>query len=327
MNILEKSLNIFIVIFIAEISFSKVNAGEFSNQSKKITGYGQIKALSQIENNNEINLREVLKSYPKECEIFLRESKLSWGEHNITTCFYKLDIDDKSQKILPELVNRLLTHQPAASKKNLDKVLKLFANDSFKSDYTEVIKKLITAGASTKNIHLQLIQRNGDNVCESIFLVVKASEKIYKDKKLLKKYDKDEDLHFLADTGMGYSLCKDALLLLIKYNPKLINRIANDGLVPVHHYFSDSKHPQWDVKIAKLLMTKENINVTNHYKVTPLYVLLRDNKSPHDLETIRYALKLGVNLDIRSYEGITVRDLILKRPDLMAALKGVIKPK
>lgn len=321
MKNLKNILITILIVFISTTILIKVSANEPCSQQKE-----KMSVVSQRLNNHEDKLEPVIKNFYNECKVFLKESKTPWNELNITTCFRKIHNDDEEQKIAPELINRLLS-QPAVSKKILDKTLKLFANDPFRAEYTAIIKKLLAAGATTENIDLQLVQKGNDYACESILAIVEASEKFYKDEKLLKKYDKEADLYFLADTGNGYSLCKKAILLIIQYNPKLLNRVIGDGGTPALNYYTDSLYSNWDTEVAKLLITKENVNIQTKYGETPLYLLLRNDKTFNHPEIIRYALTLGANLDIKTQEGFTIRDMILKNPRLATALKDVVQPK
>ena len=196
--------------------------------------------------------------------------------------------------------------------------------------------------AAVKNINVPYIWRNNDFDCSAVMMVLKKNIHLYKNNQTLQsrptgddqfpKHKRIMDLFWLANTSDGKRVCNKAIKLLVNYNPDLRNLPFESP--PLLSYFGDLNHPQWDIKIAKLLMTKENVNAHGKDGVTPLHIMLSNGrKSKWDLIVLKEVLKLGGDLSIVGEAGdinfkthkrkkISVKELIMKRPDLIYAIKN-----
>ena len=261
-------------------------------------------------------------TYTSECRIFYKTHVKKWKNKDIVKCFEYAPVE-----AVPELIHRLLQRKSNLAQKTLDKVIKIIAEGHYTSKYSASVKQLIDAGSSTKEISLQHITNGHDIACETTVLILKANKSLYQNEIPLntKIYGqpRKEDLIYQSDTDNGRAMCPEAIRLLISYNPELRNVQSERG-TPLDLYLLDKKHPDWDVEIAKSLITKKNINMqSNRIRATPLHSLLYHhyNESSYDLEIIVAALKLGADIDLKDTEGITVRDLIKKRADLVSLLE------
>ena len=218
-----------------------------------------------------------------------------------------------------------------------------FTHGSVFTKYTGSIKKLIVAGASTENVNLPYVWYGGNFACDTVMLVLKNNLHLYKDEIALKTKPRGnrnissidtrprlQDLFWLANTADGRRICPEAIQLLAKHNPKLLN---TPDFTPLHAYLGDLNHPQWDIKVAKLLMTRKNVNMHGKKGVTSLHILLTNRKSKWDLVVLKEILKRGGDVSTKGEVGeiikgtskrksISVKELILKRPDLMSILKN-----
>jgi hypothetical protein len=265
-------------------------------------------------------------STASKCRIFYKTHQKSWQHNDIISCF-----EYAPAETIPELTNRLLQRRSVLAQNTLDTVLKTIAEFFATSKYSTTVKQLINSGASAEKVSLQHITNGHDIMCEATVLILKSNKHLYQHESSLNtRVDgvfRKEDLIYQSDTDNGRAMCPEAIRLLISYNPELRNvqseRGILPGLVPLGLYLLDKKHPDWDVEIAKSLITKKNINMqSNRIRATPLHSLLYHhyNESSYDLEIIVVALKLGADIDLKDKEGITVRDLIKKRADLVSLL-------
>jgi len=268
--------------------------------------------------SNNANFRKTLEKEAPECLFLIDEEKRLYQYNETVKCFLYA-----SYKLIPSLVNKILWNKKNISHKTISRVLNIVAENYHIEDFTKskLIKQLIDAGASTKNVTLNLVTYNNTNfACSSVMLILKSNKEIYENNPLPKS--KQYDLNRLSDTEDGRSLCPSAILLLASYNPKLLNIQDERNFTPLHLYFADSNHRQWNAEIAKKLMTKKNINMVDGGGYTPLYMLINlGNKTQWDKELIKYGLKLGANINIKNHEGISLKDLMLKRPDLRSLIK------
>lgn len=287
--------------------------------------------ISTKNNLDKNHIDQLIQSNSQECQAFLSRSKIPWTEANVVNCFANFSSIEHQEKGLNHLVSILLSHKPTVSTHTLSKVLEVIVKNPYNAKYSKPIKRLLQSGSSSDNITLQQIYDGNDTACDSIDAILKANEKLYKnDITLQKTIDgtrRLEDLHHLVNTDIGYTLCSNAIKTLISYNPQLLNTRSRQGNTPLYYYLLDLKHPQWSFDRVKLLMTRKNINIADTYGYTALHILLRNNKSQWDAAVIKQAIKLGANLNLKNIEGVSVKDMILKRPDLVKALKNTIRIK
>lgn len=285
----------------------------------------QIWAKTNQTNLNKNYIDHFIKSSTTSCQIFLSKSTTQWTENNIVNCFFNISSIEYEEEILNALMDRVLSHKPPVSKTTLSKILDVITKDPYKAKYSKLIKRLIRSGASADNITLQQIYDGNDTACDSIDIILEANKKLYKNSVTLKKTidgtRRLEDLHHLVNTDIGYKLCSNAIKTLISYNPQLLNTKSRNGGTPLYHYLLDLNHPQWNFDRVKVLMTRKNINMADAYGYTALHILLRNGKSHWDEAIIKLAIQLGANLNIRTKEGVSIKDMILKRPDLVKVLK------
>ncbi len=226
------------------------------------------------------------------------------------------------------ILNGILSCDSSISQEELTSILEMVIESSYYSDQTDFIKKLIDSGASTEKFDARI----GSGVmtaCETVSVVIEKNKEFYKDEKLLSiktdgYHSRWLDLHYLTNTVTEYTLCNKAATLLVRINPKLINyQEEYDKSTPLHNYLYDVNYFDWEMGVAKLLMSKENINLQTELGDTALHYLLLYNKESTDklIELLKTALSLGADLTLKNKDGITVKDLIMKRPDLVSVLK------
>lgn len=264
-------------------------------------------------NNDKVVLSALVANTGETCKNLLKEDNALLKQKEVIEC-----IENTTGELLPLIVDNLLKHKPPVSIKILTNVVEKIAQNPFKAKYTNAIRRLMEAGASTQNISIQLVLDGSDVSCSSLMLILKSNKRYYESmsassKAQINKESREGDLHFLSDTGNGRAMCPKAIFLLAGYNPKLLDKQDERGYTPVHYYFEDSNHPQWNIRIAKLLMTKKNINMQTNIGNTPLHMLLQYNKSKWDLDLIKTARALGANMYLKNKKDTTVKDLIIKR--------------
>jgi len=162
------------------------------------------------------------------------------------------------------------------------------------------------------------VRYNNAFSCKTLILILKRNKAIYQQNPV-RKFNR-YDLQILTDMTTSI-LCPKAIDTLIDINPKLRNIRDESGITPLNYYLYDTTSTNWSAGIAKKLMTKENINVRGLESDVPLYSLLHyDNKTRWDKGLIKYAIKLGADINLKNQDGISVRDMILKRPDLRSVI-------
>lgn len=280
---------------------------------------------------NEVEFKAAVENNYPACNIFLDDYPNPLEQGKLRDCL------SKSRALTPTIVAKILAYQSPVSKEFIDEALELVLRDPMLTGHIKSIKKLINAGASTEKFNARISSGN-DVACDAVLVIVEKNKEFYKDEKLLGiKLDGPSgyhsrwlDLHFLADTAMGYSLCNKVIDRLVGVNPKLINFQVEGNesdwiynYTPLHKYLGDVSHPDWEIGVAKLLMSKENINLQTNEGDTALHYLLFYNKESTDklIELLKTALSLGADLTLKNKDGITVKDLIMKRPDLVSVLK------
>ncbi len=278
-----------------------------------------IPSITENEGSKDAIFRKLVETKFSLCHILINEIIKPLKVNEVVDC-----IESATFEMKPFLIKRILEREEKVSRKILSRVLEVIAQDPYSGIYSKTIKKLMDAGASTKNINLQLVQKDGNNhiACNSVILILRSNKDLYLNKsRLNNKPSSLNDLHYLADTGNGRELCSSAILLLASYNSELLNVQDYRGFTPLHYYLEDSNHPQWDVKTAKILMTKENINMQIHMGHTALQMLINHSKTRWDLDLIKTGLELGADINIKNKKDISLKDLILKRPELRSVLK------
>ena len=263
-------------------------------------------------------------------------NKKSPSQSKIDNCIYAVN-----KTSTPQFIDRLLNHKPSVPKETLGKLTNTLTNYDTYTKYIGSLKKLIQAGAPTENVNVPYIWHGNDFACNSVMLILKNNIHLYKDKHALQSKPigavpnhtskkRVTDLSWLANTSDGKSICNGAIKYLVSYNPNLLNK--PQGFTPLHSYLGDLNHPQWDIKVAKLLMTKNNVNSHGKEGVTPLHGLLANGrKSKWDLVVLKEILKLGGDVSIKGEAGelnfktskrkkVSVKELIMKRPDLIGVL-------
>lgn len=254
-----------------------------------------------------------------------------------------------SQRIdsyLPQKISFYIAKQKL-SNSQLTTLLQFVANAPY-GENAGLIKLFIQKGADTQNITVQRnLTSSDESTCKSSLAIVKKNAELYKNKNLDKPaldihihltkdgykkkihgkiYRKNVLLHLHNDPA-AYVHCRDPVLLdkliktIIHINPHLRNAVdSTTGRTPLHYYlryFPDS------VLQGKWLITKNNINKKDKRGWTPLHTLLISQSLNHSAEfvaMIKVLIDTGTNVDIRSKDGLTARELILKRSDLKSLL-------
>jgi len=223
-------------------------------------------SIKQTSTNKEAHFRNrIEEKYPK-CRLLIDKNE-SYLHKEVIDCFETVTFS-----LRPFLIKKFLEKQHISTK-TLTKVLEVVATDTSTAVHSKLIKQLIEAGASTKKVRLNNVTWNNRNFsCDSVMLIIKSNKEIYQQDPVPEwnRYD----LHHLSDTDDGRSLCPKAIETLVGYNPKLRNIKDKYDYTPLHHYLSDSQHPDWNAGVAKNLMTKENINMIDSGGYVPLYMLL-----------------------------------------------------
>ncbi len=271
---------------------------------------------------NELEFKaEVERNYP-ECGMFLDNYPKPLEQGKLRECLIE------NRVLTPTIVAKILAHQPPVSKEFIDEALEIVLISTMSTPHIKAIKKLINAGASTEKFNAEIHSGN-DIACEVVSVVIKKNKEFYKDEKLLSikrdgYHSRWLDLHYLTNTVTEYNLCNKAATLLVGINPKLINyQKEDDKSTPLHNYLYDVNYSHWEMGVAKLLMSKENINLQTKWGDTALHYLLLYNKESTAklIELLKNALSLGADLTLKNEEGITVKELIMKQPDLVSVLK------
>jgi len=212
----------------------------------------------------------------------------------------------------------------ALSDEALTKILKIAAA-VYKSD-PEFIKKLISKGASTKNISPEPDLRHATEYnCTILETIIRNNETFYRDK-TAKNWE--GDLLSITDSSMPYSICPEAIELLIEYSPELLNKRSNMSPVQqiVIGFHKESIQPSLVLK----LMTKENVlMLSNIGNSNMLHTLLEDNSGSPDrtdntlldyVPVIVNFIRLGGNMYSQNNKGYSALNYLQKFPK---TLQGV----
>lgn len=192
---------------------------------------------------------------------------------------------------------------------------------------------MINKGVPVKDVLLRQIGEGGTlwAPCEAYNLFLNQNIKLYKDNKTLYEPISDidgqkginssyrwEDLHHLSDHT--YNVCPEAIEKLARANPALLNKRQNyNGANPLHLYLSGLNV---DIELVNKLITSANINMKTNLGNTPLHEFLINHKSLANInqQIIKMMIARGANINIKNNEGVTVKDLMLKNPDLSGLL-------
>lgn len=116
------------------------------------------------------------------------------------------------------------------------------------------------------------------------------------------------------------NVCPEAIEKLARANPALLNKRQNySGANPLHLYLSGLNV---DIELVNKLITSANINMKTNLGNTPLHEFLINHKSLANInqQIIKMMIARGANINIKNNEGVTVKDLMLKNPDLSGLL-------
>ena len=263
------------------------------------------------------------------------------SSHTIDLNIQNKSIDKETNKFKfldDYLGTRLMPYILVLTKKEQADILKYIAISN--ADNFKFIRALVNRGIPTQDILLQTINDGSENpLCEVTTFFLKKNIQFYKRDKWLNEskqqridFDKTlhpiyrkSDLHYLTDTLIRSDTCFGAIELLVSTNPNLRDLVIDKyyNSTPLNLYmvgFIDRYKK--DISIAKQLITQTNVNRRDNYGNTPLHSLLINGSSTRrDPTLVRVFLQKGANIDIKNKNGITARELIIKRPDLKSLLK------
>lgn len=199
------------------------------------------------------------------------------------------------------------------------------------------IKTLLYRGVSTEHILLQRIDWWSSNTdgCSVVMLILKKNEHLYKYKVSLNEpmpikiggrkpakypvYRRNVLFSFTYNHAHSV-LCPNVIAELLQINPDLRDSIDSSSKTTPLHAYMDMFPDQ--LALGKKLISKNNINLQDSFGKTPLFILLEYVSSPDKrvIEMTKALLKSGAKIDLRNKEGITVRALIMKHPELKKLL-------
>lgn len=228
------------------------------------------------------------------------------------------------------LGKRILPYISAIPRLDQEKLLrKVFA---FYSDNLIFIKAMMDKGVLIKNVLLDQVGQGGNSwvSCEAYMLVLNENIGFYKNKKTLYElvpgYDKGVGsssrwMDLLQLTDPAYNICPEVIGRLVQASPELLNKRDSWNMAtPLNQFISSHVDTPKRIQIIKMLTTPVNINLKNKVGNTPLHTFLKgadpDAKSSGDLAIVKWLIEQGANIDLKDKQGISVRELILKRKDL-----------
>lgn len=235
------------------------------------------------------------------------------------------------------LGNKLLPYILAMPRVDQARLLRKIA--FFYSDNLVFIQAMINKGVSVKDVLLSQIGEGGTlwASCEAYHLFLNQNIKLYKDNKTLYEPIPDvdgqksinssyrwEDLHHLSDHT--YNICPEAIEKLAQAKSALLNKRQNyGGGTPLHLYLSGLNI---NTALVNKLITPININMKTNLGNTPLHEFLINNKGSANInqQIIKMMIARGANINIKNSKGVTVKDLILNRPDLSGLISEAKKP-
>lgn len=286
---------------------------------------------TKIDKNNSVAIENWIEKKAPLCKVIINSNNKMLTHKEVIECIddltFKLSQSNRAPKNLFKYLGyKLVSKEASIPKGTLTKVVEKVAQGY--SGYSEFISFLISKGASTKDISLQLVLDGNSVNCQSTLAILKNNKNIYSDSSSTKEingYRVSQDLTFLADTGDGRKVCPKAIKYLAKLNPKLRNiKQRSLGFTPLHFLFTDfdnTGNTPRNRSLAKILMTKKNINMSSNAGDTPLHVLfLYGSPKKEDLPIIKQIINLGANLNIRNKKGVSVKELIIKNPEFRSLL-------
>lgn len=243
------------------------------------------------------------------------------------------------------LGNRMMPYVLALPKTDQSQFVRKLA--LFRSENLSFIQSLINQGVSVTGVLLQEVNEAGGvwGSCSAYRIFLNKNIALYQNDKTLyepmleasgiyelpinvreelgttKPYYKYrwEDMHHLADPT--YNICPESIKRLARANPKLLNkRWRYDGATPLHLYLRGSfMQSSGDIQLVGTLITSVNVNMRSNDGNTPLHDFIV-NTNPTNVANIKRVIKMmiarGANINLKNNQGITVKDLILKRKDL-----------
>lgn len=144
----------------------------------------------------------------------------------------------------------------------------------------KTISKLISLGTPTNHISIGLVADYGDQGeqlvvgnsrnCRTIELIITNNRKFYQSGGLYTGRIKMKvtDLHNLTSTFDQWYICPKAVKMLVKYNPRMRNIIDPVFGTPLRQLLSDFSKVDRNPELAKILMTKRNINLQDEARCT-----------------------------------------------------------
>jgi len=292
--------------------------------------------------------------------LFFPEKNNKEKIYKIMRCISDFSISNQSDlpksikdKISSQPIDFYLTKKISAyiaqhklSNSELTTLLQFVANAPY-GENAGLIKLFIQKGADTQNITVQRnLTSSDESTCKSSLAIVKKNAELYKNKNL-DKPALDIDIHLTEDgykkkihgkvyrknvllylnEDPAYVHCLDPVLssklikLIIHINPHLRDVVdSTTGRTPLHYYL---RYFPYSVLPGKWLITKNNINKKDKQGWTPLHTLLISQSPNHSAEfvaMIKALIDAGANIDIKNKDGLTARELILKRQDLKPLL-------
>ena len=278
-----------------------------------------------------------LRGLQPECQYFIKDIK-PVAETSVINCFERVLHEQPPKGFVSYMTKQ--TNFSNFSKKSLEKILKLFVY--LRAREIKTVRKLISLGAPTNHISIGLISDYGDQGeqlvvgnarnCKTIEMIIINNRKFYQSGGVYTGGIKTKatDLHNLTSTFDQWYVCPKAVKLLSTYNPRMKDVIDQTFGTPLEQLFSDFSKVRRDPELAKVLMTKTNINRQVKGN-TPLHILLlysvsdQPNLKAKDKYTVKAMLDMGANIDLKNKNGITAREAILKRNDLKYLISAVAR--
>lgn len=237
------------------------------------------------------------------------------------------------------LGNRIMPYLFGLSKTDQSKFLRKIA--LYYSENLIFIQAMMDHGVSVKEVLLQQMSEGGGGgfwaSCEAYMLILNKNISLYQDNNTLYEPIPDvnemrgikpsyrwEDLHHLANPT--YNICPEVIEQLARANPELLNkRDGYEGATPLHLYLIGAfVKTSRDIQLASKLATPVNINMKTNDGDTPLHRFLINTNTTsvsNKKKIIKMMIARGADINIKNNEGITVKDMILKRTDLSEFFK------
>ncbi len=318
------------------------------NKNKKVSKLTPNKTKPAL-NKKETQLADswVKKNLP-DCKFLFSPPNSSLTANNINTCLGKFKYSYQDQgswgKKLHEayidnyLAIKLSPHLMKLSISDLTNILNITLSSSRYASNPKFIKTLLDRGVPTEHILLQQIRwwSSTTGGCSVVMLILKKNAHLYVQKKYLNEpvpldidgkikkaksgaaYRRDDLFPFTYNHAHSV-LCPNVIAELLKINPDLRDSVDSNKETPLHQYMDMFPN---QLTLGKKLISKNNINLQDAFGRTPLHILLHYVTSPDKrvIEMTKALLKSGAKIDLRNKEGVTVRELIMKHPELKKLL-------